>query len=98
LFVDQLAQLAQVIGTEEGATCADRDHRGGAVNISPFERQRAQPPFCVHIRHTVSTPVVTYDKGFETLALQRMERVRDGENLYAATTTICNARFLPKEK
>jgi hypothetical protein len=30
------------------------------------------------------------------MALQRMERVRDGESLYATISTICNARFSPR--
>jgi len=98
LFVHQPAQLAQVIGTEEGAPCADRDHRVGPVNISPFDRQRAQSPFCVQIRHTVAAPVVPYHKDFEGLPPQRMEGVRDGENIYATITTVCSPRFSPRPK
>jgi len=98
LFIDQPPQLAQQVGTEERASSADRDHRIGPVDISPFERQRAQPPVCVQIRHAVPTPVVAHSKDFEGSALQRMEGVRDGENLCATVATVCIARFSPRPK
>jgi hypothetical protein len=90
--------LAQQVGAEEGAPGAEHDHWIWAMDIGPFDRQRAKPPRGVEIRHPVPTPVVTHGKDFEGLALQRMEGVRDGENLYSTITTGCIARFLPKAK
>src|SRR5947209_5672852 len=98
LFVDQCAQLAQQVGTEEGPPRTDCHRRIGRMNIGPFDRQRAQPPFCVQIRHTVPAPVVAHNKDFESLSPQRMKRVRDSENFCAIITTVCNARFSPRPK
>ena len=98
LLVDQAPQLPQQVGTEEGSPRANRDHRIGRVDVGPFNQQRAQPPFCVHIGHAVLAPVVPYDEDFEALAPQWMERVGDRENLYATITTVCSARFSPKGK
>lgn len=49
LLIDQPAQLAQQIDTEEGAPCAHRHYWVGRANIRPFDRQRAQPPLRVQI-------------------------------------------------
>jgi len=49
LLVDQQAQLAQEIDTEEGAPRAHRHYRIGRADIRPFDRQRAQPPLRVQI-------------------------------------------------
>ena len=80
LLVDQPAQLAQTIGAEQGATSADRDYEIGLVDISPLDRQRAQPPLSVQIRDAVPAPVVAHSNNFEGLTPQRMKGMRDGEN------------------
>jgi hypothetical protein len=68
LLVDRLAQLAKHVGSEEGTPRTDRDHRVGPLNIGPLDWQCAQPPFCVEIRHAITTPVVAHGNRFEGLS------------------------------
>ena len=98
LLVDRLSQLAKHVGTEEGTPRTDRDHQVGPLNIGPLDWQCAQPPFCVEIRHAVTTPVVAHGNGFEALSPQRMKSVRDGENLRDTIATVCNTRFSIKAR
>ena len=96
-LTDELAQFPQLIGPEEGAPSADRDYKIRLENISPLDRQRAQPSVAAGIGHTVSTPVITHREQIERLTSQRMERMSDGKNLCAMLVTICNARLTPKQ-
>jgi len=41
ILVGQTPQLTQQVRTEEGAPRANRDHRIGRVDVSPFNQQRA---------------------------------------------------------
>jgi hypothetical protein len=91
-LIDELAQLTQLIGSEEGATSTNRDYEVGLDNVSPFDRKCAQPPFGAGVQHAVSAPVVAHGKQIERLSSQRMERMRDRKNLRAMLITICNAR------
>ena len=67
-LIDELAQLTQLIGSEEGATSTNRDYEVGLDNVSPFDRKCAQPPFGACVRHAVSAPVVAHGKQIERLA------------------------------